>query len=131
MHIQSKKLSRGLRIASQAAKLSNSHTYKVGAALLKNGKPISTGWNRYSMPKWSFRRKIPTRHAEIHCVGKISEGSVCGCILFIVRIKNNGELGYSKPCNECFNKLKKLNLKDIYYINKIGILTSMKINNEL
>ena len=117
MQAMMKKIERGYRLAAKAALSSNApaRRSRVGAALLRAGKPVSTGWNRYALREYTRERYVPSRHAELHCLIRLTDEQVRDCTLFVVRLLADG-FGLSKPCPECMKLIRKSGVREVYFI---------------
>lgn len=89
---------------------------KVGAVISRKS-PISVGFNvirthpRYSNPDETNTISI---HAEM--VALIRAGfDVGGCDIYVYRELDDGSPALARPCNLCYNELKKYGIKKIYY----------------
>jgi hypothetical protein len=49
--------------------------------------------------------------------------------IIVLRIDNMGKLINSKPCIECLNVLKLLNLKYVHYSTELGTIHTERIKN--
>jgi deoxycytidylate deaminase len=49
--------------------------------------------------------------------------------IVVIKLSVNNTLGNSKPCVNCLNKLKKLNIKRIYYSDANGNIVGEKIKD--
>jgi deoxycytidylate deaminase len=86
------------------------------ASVISRKSPIAVGFNiekthpRYSNPDESCTVSI---HAEM--VALIRAGfDVDGCDIYVYR-EANGMPALARPCNMCYNELKKFGIKKIYY----------------
>jgi len=115
----SKRTRIGFKLATKAALESDAPNFKVGAALLKSGKAISTGrnWMWKTHPDSQTRhRKI---HAEHHCLIGVPEDKLEGATLFVVRVTCLGT-SMAKPCEACHTMLKDAGITTIYYSGRDG-----------
>lgn len=111
-------IKRGFRYAVKAAYLSDMHTYRVGAALMNKNRVISIGWN-----STKTHPKCPTkysRHAEFNVFVGVSPLDVSGCTLFVARITKTNRASMAMPCKDCQMFLRALNLRRIFFTNRIG-----------
>lgn len=121
----------GIRNAISAANNSNGvgcGKYRVGAAIYKNSRLISIGWNsKKTDPKCknTYHFAHAEFHAAIRAIRKIDpkydnlRGSpLKGYKIYIARIGRSGGLKMSKPCSACQDFLKNIGIKKVCYTNK-------------
>jgi len=96
--------------------LSTCH-YKHSAAVIKNGKILSMGINK-------FYNNISI-HAEVDAVINYmklyKKNNIKGLDLIVIR-KSGNSLSLSKPCSHCSKFLKQKNVRNIIYSNENGSL---------
>lgn len=103
---------------------------KHSAALLKNGKIIDVGYNKYC----SFTKKS-TIHAEIDVLMNMRKKykkkyQMINLDIIIIRISpKDSVLKNSRPCNHCIDTLRKFNIKRVYYSNEYGEIVCEKIED--
>ena len=59
-------------------------------------------------------------HSEMDAIIKLGITDCSGLTLINTRINRNNRLDLSKPCRGCTDLLKRLNFKNIYYVNSSG-----------
>lgn len=97
----------------------SSYKHRLGAVITYKGKVVSKGFNvlkthpRASNP-WNLL------HAETSAIINSRLEDFTDCSIYIYRETKTGKLGTSKPCKYCYNLLKVLNFKDIYYCDYDG-----------
>jgi deoxycytidylate deaminase len=93
-------------------------TSKHGSIAVVGGKIISKGFNNllYHAEMSIFKNIKPLRRMK-----KLD--------VYVVRINAKGELNNSKPCSNCLNNLKKLNIGKIYYSDENGNIVCERANN--
>lgn len=101
---------------------------KHSAALIKNGKIINYGYNKYC----SFAKKS-TIHAEMDALmtlrKKYKKHQLMNMDIVIIRISpKNHELKNSRPCNGCIDILRKFYIRRVYYSDDYGRIVCEKIN---
>lgn len=131
---------RMFNIAREVSKLSNFKGPHLGAVVVNGKTVISTGCNsnktrplqqQYNIYRHfeDYKGSIPSEHAEIaalsHLIGKeINWNNVS---IFIYRELKNGKRGCSRPCKACMTLIKKLGIKNIYYIDLNGNYVKEKV----
>jgi deoxycytidylate deaminase len=124
-----RRLPRKFEIARAASFLSRARTArKVGAALFSGSILLSVGSNEYNK---THPNSAPycNLHAEHRCLLRRQwrENGKNLCI-YVYRELSNGTLACSKPCHNCMNLLKEAGVKKAYYFDKLGVITSLKID---
>ena len=115
-------LEKVISLAVRNVRLNNNGPF--AAAIVKNGKIISYGYNRVT------KKNDPTLHAEIDAIRKASlklkTFDLKGCVIY----------SSCQPCPMCFSAVYWANIKKIYYavtketVSKYGF-RDLKIYNEL
>lgn len=128
---------RQLKFFSKAADVATQSTfgrYKLGCvAVIKNSiialssnklktHPIQAEWDKYrNFNCRSDPQNIHSLHAEIACLSSIKQDiSFKDVELYIVRLLKNGEFGMARPCASCYQYIKHLGIKKIYYSTNYG-----------
>lgn len=106
------------RLCKKAASKSNYETHKLGAIIVKNGKPVSVGWNKKTTHPLSTYR-FQNQHAEFHAIIK-SPVDVSGATIYLYREDRDGNLATSKPCSICEEFLRQKNIKRVVYTTYNG-----------
>lgn len=92
-------------------------THRHGAVIVKSGKPVSLGVN-----KWRNREMIMreldynpnlTVHAEIDALSRVSDPR--GAVVYIARVGKHGDEKFSRPCNNCAKALAAAGVKTVIY----------------
>lgn len=105
-----------LRRASSSALNSNCKRYKLGTIIVnrKTNEIISEGYNHYSK---TIKHAV-TCHSEIDAIQrmrKYPKHKRNELDLYVVRISDNNEMRYAKPCIDCTNAIERFGIKRIYY----------------
>ena len=123
-------VARMFTLAKNVSKLS-SHRFKMGAVLVKNGTPISVGYNQV---KSNPRAPICGLHAEAQAIRSSGKDSVPGGIMFVYRemqpkSRNPQKIpALAKPCPHCMKELQEFGIKKVYYTtNEYPYFDMMKI----
>jgi len=108
------------------------HRKRVGAVVFNKKQFISRGHNysnrsiRKHHPR--FRKTPFSIHAEVDAIIK-AKRNLSGHSIMVVRINNEGELRYSKPCEYCVSYLKYVGIKTVYFsTGDYPFIEKMKIN---
>ena len=59
-------------------------------------------------------------HSEMDAIIKLGITNCSGLTIVNTRINRNNKLDLSKPCRGCSDMLKRLNFKNIFYVNSSG-----------
>jgi len=80
-------------------------SYYIGCVAVRNDGALVRARNEAS--------QVPTPYA--HAEARISTRIDHGSTVFVVRVRNNGEFGLAKPCENCMRFLRSKKVKKIYY----------------
>lgn len=114
-----------LEKAKKWAMTSDAPSFKHCAIIFKNNKIISIGVNRFRKTSPNSTTRMNSCHAEYMALGRMKPEDVKGCSMLVVRMKCSGNIGLSKPCNECQEMLKKYNMRAIYYTTDDGTIEEL------
>lgn len=114
----SKSEMRYLDIAANLAMSSSVNKYKHGAVIVRGGRIISTGINKFKNHPMVFNdvkliKQSAHVHAEIDAMRKI--GDLRGAKIYIARINKNGVRGLSRPCDACYQEITNAGIHKIVY----------------
>ena len=59
--------------------------------------------------------KFPYLHSEANAILSLGVDNCEDCIMYVVRILRNSEIGMAKPCPSCFELIKHVNIKKVFY----------------
>lgn len=110
-----KNLEKVILLARDQAKKSSHSKFHHGSVLVKNGKVISTGYNRDT-----FRGRA-SQHAEEVALQDVRDKDARGSIMVVVRVRADESLGMSLPCKRCMNILAKKGVNKIFYSSCKGV----------
>ena len=87
-----------------------------GAVLVKGGRCISLGLNRYRNDQEYFfmAREARSYHAEEACLRGIGDRAE-GATIYVARISRAGDEVMSKPCDNCMDIIKRAGIKRVVY----------------
>lgn len=97
--------------------LKTNHRIKVGAVLVRHGKPISVGRNIPNKSHALIRRysRFQMIHAEIDCMVGIDRHLLNGSTMYVYREHSDGTVAMSKPCPICEMFLRNYGVKKVFY----------------
>jgi len=87
--------------------------YKHGAVVVKNGKIIGVGYNKYCISCYAIHKICI--HAEIDAISNCSPKFLNGATLYVIRLNNQNELQSSKPCKRCKDYIIRSKISIVYY----------------
>lgn len=100
-------------LAREVSKLSNYHTHKLAAIIVKGNRIVSIGINdQKTHPKSDTR--FNKLHAELAAIIR-SRTDLRGASIYVYREQKNGEIGCSFPCSACYEAIRSAGIKRIYY----------------
>ena len=114
-----------LRLARNVSFHSN-HRVRIGAVIVKNGKPVSVGFNKlkthpmYTRVNHRRAKYIQSLHAEMSALIS-ARTDVSGATIFVYRERRDGSRGNAKPCPVCQMLLAEAGVKKIYFSTDNGI----------
>lgn len=107
-----------MEVASELCQKSDVKLFHHGAVLVRGNKIIATGFNHYVSDSLRFlTTNNSSIHAEQDAIYKalIKKERIDNCILYVVRVNNNGTYRNSQPCNHCKSKIMSHKIRTIYY----------------
>ena len=112
-----------MKEARKEASRSKITEWRMGAVMVRGGKIIGKGHNRFSAIAAKFAKQynldLYSLHAEMACIEDCDD--VEGAVLFVAGIKRNGRRVYCRPCKHCMKIISLLPIKAVYYETKQGI----------
>lgn len=91
--------------------------HRHGAVVVKAGKPVSLGVNKWRNRDMVQRQKeySPdlTTHAEIDALSRVSDPR--GAVVYVARVGKQGEPKFSRPCDNCAKALNAMGVKTVIY----------------
>ena len=116
---------RYLQLARSTAALSKLTDWSIGAVLVKGGKVLSTGYNRYSaQAEWlatCYGLDLYSLHAEMDAITQAPPGSLQGATLFVSGFKSkNGNPISCRPCKKCWRIIEHVGIAWVYWATKNG-----------
>jgi len=95
--------------------------YQHGSIIINSNKIIGCGYNKL-YPKNGIKS---TCHAEVDALLSLQKSpKYCkNSTIYVVRLsgKNEKQLGDSKPCENCFNRMKQYNIARVIYSTPSGL----------
>lgn len=118
--ISNKVLKTAVLTASQAPGVGRGK-FRVGAVLFKRNKVFKSRFNENKThPVLSKFTKYPHLHAEAACLISLGLDNCVGLDILVVRIKKDGTLSMSKPCEVCSALLDMVGVNNVYHSNWNG-----------
>jgi deoxycytidylate deaminase len=114
-------------LARNASMFSDFPKCRIGAVIVYKNKVVSVGWNAEKtnplQKEYNRLRGFDTEsannslHAEMMCICKGRKADIDWgkASIFVYREYKNGGLAMSRPCPACFQAIKDIGIKNIYY----------------
>lgn len=99
------------RLAKNVSKMSL-HKQKMGSVIVKNGKPISVGYNQVKSNPEGWHCGL---HCEQYAIKYADIDDFKGCSIYVYRERPDGNIGLARPCRYCLEELKKRGFRWMYY----------------
>lgn len=93
---------------------SDHHTHKIGTAIIKKNRVISTGYNKLKTHP-SAKNPFSMTHAELDCILGVSKEDLLGSDIYVFRQQSNGNIACSKPCKHCQQLILSAGIKNVFY----------------
>jgi deoxycytidylate deaminase len=93
---------------------------KHAACVLKRGRVIAVGLNKYFRIKLNEKSYDICVHAEMDALACLDASEIKGCDILVIRLGKNNTIGLSRPCNACIDKMQQKRLKKAYYTLPTG-----------
>lgn len=110
---------RWLRLALTQAEQAPHAQWRVGAALIRGGSVLSTGFNRYRNSPAQVELDGVSYHAEDAAIRKA--GNSKGATLYVARVTRSGRLGYARPCERCQELLLLNEVHTVVWTTPFGL----------
>ena len=97
--------------------ISSDFKLKVGAVIFKGKRIISSGHNgsRHCRIHPRYQDYPNSLHAEQDALIGMDWNNVRGCNIIVIRVNPSGKLAESRPCDKCYELLKYVGIKKVYY----------------
>lgn len=91
-------------------------SFRHGAVLTNKKIVISAGHNSYKThPNLAEYTDFPHLHAEQHALFKHGMDNCGGLDLYVIRVRRDGSIGYSRPCDVCQHFITEAGISTVYY----------------
>lgn len=104
-------------MAAKIAKRAPNKSFRLGAVLMRGGNVLSRGHNIMASDK--------SIHAEAMCVNKADNAN--GATMVVTRIRKDGKLSSSKPCESCMKMLIDAGIKKIVFTKSDGSIETLRL----
>ena len=134
------KINSGIKQAHQECQLSDHPDHPVGAAIMINGKIISSGCNQglkthtYVMQHgWkNGHQNNKTLHAELAAIFKVkNKKNLKGATIFVYRQTKSGTFGMARPCCMCMDLIRHYGIKKVIYTTEHGLVEEKVTDNSV
>lgn len=118
--------------AKRMAEMSDYGKFSHGAILSKYGNVLNASHNKDKTCSFGSRFRCrnkgrATLHAELGAILNMPKDSTEGADIYVVRVNRQRELRNSKPCAMCYEAMKFVGIKRVFYSNEAGQFEMMKI----
>lgn len=120
------------RAAKAVSELSQFKQHRIGVVAVYKHKIISSGYNsyvtnplqkKYNRFRFDTDQTLHSKHAELECLLPLinrKDVDFSRVSLYVYRQHKSGALGIARPCESCFNLIKDLGIRNIYFSNEGG-----------
>ena len=105
---------------AKKASLKSQSVPQMGAALVKNNKLLSWGYNEMKKTHPKATSPFRTLHAEVDAILGIPLKDLPGCDVYVYREFKNGKAALAKPCPSCYHTLRKYGIRRVFYTTSSG-----------
>jgi tRNA(Arg) A34 adenosine deaminase TadA len=117
---------RWLNIALQQAKMAPHSQWRVGAAIVRGGSLLSTGFNRYRNSPKQVDLEGVSYHAEEVALRRAGDPS--GATIYVARITRSGNLAMARPCKRCMAMLQNSGIRYfVYTTDKQAVIEKVQL----
>lgn len=109
---------RWLSKAVQVAQGALHSKWRVGAVIVKNGRVLGYGSNRYRNNPARVELRGVSYHAEEVAIRR--SGNVAGATIYVARVTKSGMIGLATPCIRCQNMLVEYNVSSVIWTEPMG-----------
>lgn len=118
--------------AKRMAMMSDYGKFTHGAVLSRHGIVLNASHNKDKTCSFGNRFRCrnlgrATLHAELGAILNMPRESTEGSDIYVVRVNKQGELRNSKPCDMCYNAMKFVGIKRVFYSTSEGYYEMIKI----
>lgn len=107
-------LTKGFFQLARAAAMQSDHRYKVGCVLVKNGKPVSVGFNITKTHPQFTDAEHPSIHAEVKAILN-ARCDLRNATAYVYRETKRGNPALAKPCANCRAYLIEAGIKNVFF----------------
>lgn len=109
-------IERAIRQAEQAPH----DKWRVGAVLIRGGRFLAAGYNRYRNDPALVGADGVSYHAEAVAIRKA--GDAHGATLYVARLTKGGALGLSMPCDRCQSLIEESGVRTVIWTTPDGMV---------
>lgn len=109
-------MARHVRALIKHATKARHRQHKHAAMVLNGSNTISIGWNHSSV------------HAEHAAINRAWRTGTAGATMVVIRIRKDGSVGMSRPCEQCVIRLINAGIKKVVYSDNDGSLKAFKLS---
>lgn len=110
---------RWISLATDQAVAAPHHKWKVGAVIVRSGRVLGMGVNRYrNHPTMVMSLEGVSYHAEEVAIRRA--GDVTGATIYVARITKSGHIGMAMPCERCQSLLHESGIHTAVWTTPTG-----------
>jgi tRNA(Arg) A34 adenosine deaminase TadA len=106
-------------IARKLSKHSTHSQHKMACVISRGRKIVGLGFNKSKTHPKSMAH-YQNIHAEFSAILNGCEEDLEGCVAYVYRETKSGDLGMARPCSACYQALKRVGIKKVYYTTEQG-----------
>ncbi len=96
--------------------------FRLGSAIVYKKRLLVAKYNcGKTHPKLLPFYQYPYLHSEANAILSLGLDNCQDCVLFVVRVLRNSEIGLAKPCNSCMKLIKHVGIKKVFYTTYTGV----------
>jgi deoxycytidylate deaminase len=61
------------------------------------------------------KKCVKTYHAEMNAIYRVPKSQVKNAVMYVWRVRPDGTLGLSKPCEKCQRLIRKRGIRNVFY----------------
>lgn len=105
------------QVAKAGPGVGKNNQFKLGACLVdRRGRIVTSKHNEYKThPILARFTEYPCLHAESNCIISHGLDNCHGLELYVCRVRHDGSLAMSKPCETCEALMREVGISRVYY----------------
>ena len=108
------KLDRHFELATKLA-LKSEYKYKLGCVIAKKNRIVGLGFNKPYKTHPDSPNEFKNIHAELDALIGVDHKDLQDATVYVSRIRKDGRLALSMPCQHCMELLRKAGVGVVYW----------------